>query len=830
MGMVYVAEQTSLGRLVAVKVLPPEACRDPRYVARFQREARLAASLNHPAIVQIYDVGEADGWYFFSMELIDAADLSEYIRRNGPLSVKDSLRLMKEIAGALECAYAAGIVHRDIKPSNMLITKSGQAKLVDLGLAKSSAMATALTQARDVMGTPDFMAPEQAYSTRDVDIRADIYSLGITWYYALVGRPPFPDLPALEVITRHQKTPLPPITEGRRDVPEAVSDVIYRMTEKQPADRYANPTELLQALERCERGLQPDAVSMRVSPPVAPAEAARPRTRRTRRKTAGPGLALWLSGCAAVAVVLGLLSVLLDKGSENEEGSTRVPVSARHEPRTSTGEMVLVPTGTLHCGAWDDSVTVRLLRQYGLDSGDALKEILETPPRTVSIADFYIDEHEVTNAEYALFLARASSTRRYDHPQQPQGQDHTPDEWEGVGVANANLPVTGVDWYDAYAYAKWAGKSLPTEDQWELAARGTDGRVYPWGNDYKDELYSVASGPVSVGVLPHRNPAGCVGMASNVAEWTATPGRDSGLVTFRGGAWCHNPGEVYAVAFLRCFAPVAYRGEEMGFRCVKTADGGPPPEAMQKVKGGRVALGGEDTPLLRAMRAHLDIVTNLDEAFLSDEPHVVEMKSFHIDRYEVTNAQYRRFLADTTACREHRFCHREEPPDKDHTPDGWDEIDPEDDDLPVVGVDWYDAWAYARWAGKRLPTANEWERAARGGTKRLYPWGDMFQAGKCVCAESDVGGPQPVGSATSDISPAGVSDMGGNVMEWTADDITHGDSEGKLLRGAAWDVSGRLYSIVHLRQWGADRSHRAANVGFRCVADAPTQQTSRGVP
>jgi len=277
-------------------------------------------------------------------------------------------------------------------------------------------------------------------------------------------------------------------------------------------------------------------------------------------------------------------------------------------------------------------------------------------------------------------------------------------------------------------------------------------------------------------------------MAGNVSEWTASPHPEqAGLMICRGGAWNHLPGDVYALTFLRCYAARGVRDAALGFRCVKNASG-PIPPGMIRIAGGTVRLGGEDTPLLRLLRKYKDSVSDGGKGFLSDAPDVVGVGSFRIMRHEVTNAQYRRFL---------EYVQR-----------------------PVVGVDWYDAYAYAAWAGMRLPTGDEWELAARGSTKRLYPWGDVFDAGRCVCAESEPTGPASAVSLESGQSPCGALHMTGNVMEWTTDDMPGMEGKGKVLRGGAWTTPCEIYGLTYLRQLGALRTHRDNDVGFRCVAPA----------
>jgi len=189
----------------------------------------------------------------------------------------------------------------------------------------------------------------------------------------------------------------------------------------------------------------------------------------------------------------------------------------------------------------------------------------------------------------------------------------------------------------------------------------------------------------------------------------------------------------------------------------------------------------------------------------------------------VTNAEYRDFLVYVEGEGDEHVRHPDQPVGKDHTPMYWGQPGYDDDDQPVVGVDWYDAYAYAKWVGKRLPTADEWEQAARGSTKQLYPWGDDFDPSKCVCPESGAERPARVSSLRGDVSPLGVVGLAGNVCEWTADTYPGESDESTLIRGGAFDRGCRSLGVTYIRNLWAARTHRENDLGFRCVRDAGPQ-------
>ncbi len=241
MAEVWLAEQTSLRRQVAVKILRPDFVADASYVKRFRHEATAAGGLNHPNIVQVYMVGEQDGIHFIAQEYVQGRNLKEFITRKGPLEVPIALHILKQVAAALQVAATSGIVHRDIKPENVLLTKKGEAKVADFGLAQLSLQGekVALTQVGVTMGTPLYMSPEQV-NGKTLDARSDIYSMGVMAWHMLAGHPPFSGDTALAVAVKHLNEAPPSLSELRPDVPAGVVSLINRMMSKKKEDRPAD--------------------------------------------------------------------------------------------------------------------------------------------------------------------------------------------------------------------------------------------------------------------------------------------------------------------------------------------------------------------------------------------------------------------------------------------------------------------------------------------------------------------------------------------------------------------------------------------------------------
>jgi len=249
MGVVYKALDPQLQRLAAVKVLASELAADTKFVARFQREARVLASLSSPYVAQIYFISELERPPFFAMEFIEGPTLGRVLADQGKLPLRRALELVTQMEQGLAHAAEKGIIHRDIKPDNVMLTLKGQVKLTDFGLVKV-ASGPGLTSRGIVLGTPLYMSPEQARG-EEVDLRSDIYSVGATFYHMLVGKAPFQADKAVTVMRMHEEAPLPPLSTLPPTLSASVYQIIHRMMAKQREDRYQTHAELLEALENC---------------------------------------------------------------------------------------------------------------------------------------------------------------------------------------------------------------------------------------------------------------------------------------------------------------------------------------------------------------------------------------------------------------------------------------------------------------------------------------------------------------------------------------------------------------------------------------------------
>jgi serine/threonine protein kinase/formylglycine-generating enzyme required for sulfatase activity len=273
MGQVYKARHLRMDRVVAIKMVLAKAARSADAIARFQREVRAAARLSHPNVVTAFDADEASGIPFLVMEYVDGPDLASLVAEQGPLAVARTVDYVSQAARGLDYAHSQGVIHRDVKPRNLLVDREGRVKILDLGLAHVAGLAGAaadgLTRTGQVLGTLDYVSPEQAFDARNVDARTDIYSLGCTLYFLLFGKAPYEaDTPAKKMLA-HRQHAIPYLRPVRPDVPEALDSLFQRMMAKEPAGRPRSLSEVITALEGiADAGLRqapdlPAAVSTR---------------------------------------------------------------------------------------------------------------------------------------------------------------------------------------------------------------------------------------------------------------------------------------------------------------------------------------------------------------------------------------------------------------------------------------------------------------------------------------------------------------------------------------------------------------------------------------
>jgi serine/threonine protein kinase len=350
MGVVYEAIQTQLDRKVALKVLTEDLSGRSEFLKRFEREAKAAAALSHPNLVQVYDFGVIEGRYYLVMEFIEGEDLAQHVQRYGKVPVDQALDMVEQAAQALKAACAKSIIHRDIKPSNLMLTRDGCVKVSDLGLAKILTETTDVTATGVGMGSPHFIAPEQADDSRRVDHRVDIYALGITLLFLVTGRKPYEGTSPFSVVLAHASKPLPTGEELGTSLPLELETLIGWMAEKHPDDRYQNYQSLIDDIQRVRAGEMP---VREISPSVAAAPAPSTGIRGMSRGTPSTGRAMPASrvsepvtrskspvvmamivGLAIASIGFGVFALLHSRKPANGPAAVTAPSVPATEQRT----------------------------------------------------------------------------------------------------------------------------------------------------------------------------------------------------------------------------------------------------------------------------------------------------------------------------------------------------------------------------------------------------------------------------------------------------------------------------------------------------------------
>jgi serine/threonine protein kinase len=355
MGAVYLAEHLVMGRRVALKTIHTRFLSNPDAVSRFRREVRVAAQLGHPNIVTAYDAEQAGDLHFLVMEFVEGMSVAEYTARKGPLPVEQACSIGSQVALGLQHAHEKGLVHRDIKPANLMLTSKGQVKILDFGLAHFARQEQAgaddgLTATGTVLGSADYIAPEQTSSSRRVDIRADIYSLGCTLYYLLSGRVPFPEGTVIDKFIHHAMDAPPPLGSLRAGLPPGLLEVVAKMMAKKPEDRYQTPTEAARALRPFAEASRIPAAQAVAKPVAFPViddktipESPAPRKRADHRKKiiivlAAVGLTMLLFASLVVYALTSRSSPskqdsgIAQGGALNGKGTGTAPSTAKPGP------------------------------------------------------------------------------------------------------------------------------------------------------------------------------------------------------------------------------------------------------------------------------------------------------------------------------------------------------------------------------------------------------------------------------------------------------------------------------------------------------------------
>jgi eukaryotic-like serine/threonine-protein kinase len=548
MSHVYRARDTVIGRTVAVKILTEAGCQDAEAKTRFLAEARMAGNISHDNIISIYDFGEDEKQHpFMVMEFLRGEDLRHAIKNRHTGDLRSKLRIALQIARALEYIHTQKIVHRDIKPENVHVNAAGVVKLMDFGIAKTEGLA--MTRAGYVLGTPYYMAPEQV-TGQNITEQVDVYAFGVLLFELLTGAKPI----AGDTVERifysilNEPLKLEPLYEA--GAPQGVCELVAQCTAKSPADRPQGFGPVCAVLEQMIA--TPDAATVLMperrpdpapAPPVLPAPPSPPPPPQPAPSSRG-----WLIPAVIGALLAGGggLYFALRPHAAAEPAVSAAAAGSAPAFTHSTGDMVLIPAGDFEFGE---------------------------NKQPVPLPAFYIDKTEVSNAAYAEFC-KASGRPLPDGFQQDK-----PD-----------YPVSNVTILDAHAFARWAGKRLPTAKEWEKAARGVDGRAFPWGNQNDAARANVGTKKME-SVNAHTDgasPFGVLQMVGNVWELIEqlSPPSEAALENFRikldpapreDEPWYQIRGESFEeplaqnIIWDSTTIPARWKAPNIGFRCAKDA-------------------------------------------------------------------------------------------------------------------------------------------------------------------------------------------------------------------------------------------------------------------
>ena len=885
MGEVYLAENHLSGQQVALKVVSPELMKNEGVRARFLEEARVMSRFKHPNIVQLQHFFEEGGRFFMVLEFIPGRDLDDMLDER-PLTVDEAILLTRQVLSGLAYVHSLEkpVVHRDMKPGNILVTPDNQAVIIDFGVAKAVGREK-MTKTGAAVGTYEYMSPEQVRG-QDVGPASDVYAMGIVLYKMLSGVVPFPQESegGFECMRAHVDRAPPDLSGFREGIPEWLQKLVARSLAKSTEERFSSAAEMLAALE-AGAGVM-SATASHATRPGTTVPTPSPSTVTVHSTPSSSKKLFFLGAAALVVVVAVVLAVVFVPNREEEKPTTqtawrtastgekeekkeeakkqearkteakkeerkeekkaeakpeekkeekraeekkeekkeeameeKAAVKAEKKPQISlphcNNSMCYVPEGEFLMGCDHN-------KDYNCTSD-------EPAQRSIQLDGFWMDRHEVTFGEYnrcvTAGVCQALSTG--------DGECLIPKKKKRFGKGNlpyqfidANRPAICMDWYRADAFCRWQGKRLPTEAEWEKAARGTDGRLFPWGNErascdravvvderISDPVRGRGCGMGNTAEVCSKtagnSPYGLCDMAGNVWEWVADAwvekptgidarGASVGQADYdkrvcRGGSWTRAAADV-RIGF-RDWNWAKTAGCGVGFRCAM--EGGP--DLSGDMVGGSMKKVAREEP---KEDPHWATIPGgcFQMGAASGEPHsdkdetqheACVSRAFLMHRTEVTQGQWKKLMGIN--------------------PSGFASCG---SDCPVENVTWFEALSYCNelsrqegletcytlqgctgtvgrgmkctgvefkglsCSGYRLPTEAEWEYASRAGSTKAFSTGDCLGAdeanynGEHPQTGCPARGPNRQGAikvASFQPNKWGLFDMHCNVWEWVWD-------------------------------------------------------------
>ncbi len=785
---VYQARDTRLGRVVALKVLHPGYGEKSEVTQRFLNEARQVAQLQHPNIVPVFDVGEADGQLYLAMAYLPGGSLLQRLS-GAPLPVEMALTIMEQVAAALTYAHKKHLIHRDVKPANILFDEENRALLVDFGLVKSL-VESGVTVDGTRLGTPAYMAPEQSGEGGDLGPATDTYALGVVVYEMLTGRVPFDADTPLAVLHMHVHTPPPDPRSLNPTLDDGLAEVILRALAKDPAARYVPPTALAHALKKAwTAGQRAAQTQTALGELYAQAQAALQAGKWGQVVNLCVEMRNLDPDYRDVGTLLTLAASRLAEEEEHRRQQREL------DAQLQTGRALLVE------GNYADAIAA--LEKLPADFADVADQLACARSGQHKAALYTAAHTKLADAAYADACAdllalleqdaaypaaadclRAATAGMLEHLTAVETELATAREALGhsqgavqdlrarVAELEAQLKETAA----VYKRLEKAARDLErARDAAQQQVTDLETQAQETQSAYQAAQLQVTAYDQLLLALEEHTPETALALATQLAAPDL-------------------PGVTRVLARLQpppVVRPV--RPAPTGDTWVSPTDG----KAMVRVPAGEFLYG--------------------------DDKETRTLPEFWIDKTPVTNAEFARFVKATG----YQTTAEKRGSSYAYTGKDWKETKgtdwrhpggPKTDiqalaDHPVIHVSWQDAVAYAEWAGKRLPTEEEWEKAARGTEGRTYPWGNQKPTRELCNFAQNEKGTTPVGrySPQGD-SPYGCVDMAGNVWQWTADDY---DKSTKVVRGGSWGND--AYYVRSAYRSGNAPSISNDLVGFRCV-------------
>jgi len=713
MGVVYKARDPNIDRLVAIKVISPEAGMDPDKAKelrdRFQREARAAGRLSHQNIVTIYDSSEVEGRAFLVMEFIEGKTLESLINAGMMFSLQDVASIGNQVAQALDYAHQNGIVHRDIKPANVMLTGTGLVKVADFGIARITE--TSVTRTGLAVGTPSYMSPEQVAGQK-VDGRSDQFSLGVLIYELLSGEKAFPGDSLTTVLYRIMQAEPIPLRQVNPGLPEAVDVIIRKAMAKNPNERYPRAADFGRDLLAAASG-QP--ISLAISAPAMVdatladgIDVAQLASKTQTRMAAGTDATLAMEAAA--------------------------PPVATARPVAAAPPAVAAPKKKSQAPLYAGIAAAAILLVVGIGWFGFIKPAQERQ----RIAEQQAAEQRLAEAKAAEQKAAEQKAAEQKAAEPAKATPSKPPQVQELILAKEvrgdrpGARVTQVAASDPQVVLYARGSDLTEQQDVKVKWFDPDNKEIP---------------PSGVPTLKLDGKGGWRAWAELALAGSAKPGRWKAEFSL---------GKDVTQALSFTVTPPAEEKPVEVAKAPTTAPATPAPAPP--------AAGPRPGTIQKRGKDEVEMVLIPPGTFTMGDAHgdgdpaerpsgKVTLGGFWIDRFDVTFDLFAKFVQAGG-----------------YKPQGnWEQFKNRGGNHPVVGVTWNDALAYCRWADKRLPTEAEWEYAARGTDGRKYPWGEQWDPSRARFRGNRAGGTSAaVGSYPSGASAFGVMDMAGNVWQWTA--------------------------------------------------------------